>query len=52
MVVNWEQELELLRYLEHEVYCIKVFMVVTLNVDGRTFAGNGETSREIRSRIG
>ena len=32
MVVNWEQELELLRYLEHEAYCIKVLMVVTLNV--------------------
>ena len=24
MIVNWEQELELLRYLEHETYCIKV----------------------------
>ena len=32
MVVNWEQELELLRYLKHEAYCIKVFMGVTLNV--------------------
>ena len=32
MVVNWEQELELLRSLEHEAYCIKVLMVVTLNV--------------------
>ena len=32
MVVSWEQVLELLRYLEHEVYCIKVLMVVTLNV--------------------
>ena len=32
MVVNWEQELELLRYLGHEAYCIKVLMVVTLNV--------------------
>ena len=30
MVVNWEQELELLRSLEHEAYCIKVLMVVTL----------------------
>ena len=32
MVVNWERELELPRYLEHEAYCIKVLMVVTLNV--------------------
>ena len=32
MVVNWEQELESLRYSEHEAYCIKVLMVVTLNV--------------------
>ena len=32
MVVNWELELELLRYLEQEAYCIKVLMVVTLNV--------------------
>ena len=32
MVVNWERELELLQYLEHEAYCIKVLMVVTLNV--------------------
>ena len=32
MIVNWEQELELLRYLEHEAYCIKVLMVLTLNV--------------------
>ena len=32
MVVNLEQELELLRYLEHEACCIKVLMVVTLNV--------------------
>ena len=32
MVVNWEQELELLIYLEHEAHCIKVLMVVTLNV--------------------
>ena len=32
MIVNWEQELELLRYLEHETHCIKVLIVVTLNV--------------------
>ena len=32
MVVNWEQELELLRYLGYEAYYIKVLMVVTLNV--------------------
>ena len=32
MVVNWEREFELLRYLEHETYCIKVLIVVTLNV--------------------
>ena len=32
MIVNWEQELELLRYLEQETYYIKVLIVVTLNV--------------------
>ena len=32
MVVRWEQEFELLRYLEHEAFCIKVLVVVTLNL--------------------
>ena len=32
MVVRWEQEFELLRYLEHVAFCIKVLVVVTLNL--------------------
>ena len=32
MIARWEQELELLRYLEHEAFCIKVLVVVTLVV--------------------
>ena len=31
MVIRWEQEFELLRYLECEAFCIKVSVVVTLN---------------------
>ena len=31
MVVRWEQEFKLLRYLEREAFCIKVLVVVTLN---------------------
>ena len=31
MVVRWEQEFELLRYLECEAFCIKVLVVVTSN---------------------
>ena len=32
MVVRWEQEFELLRYIERKAFCIKVLVVVTLNV--------------------
>ena len=32
MVVRWEQEFELLRYIEQEAFCIKILVVVTLNV--------------------
>ena len=32
MVVRWEQEFELPRYLEREAFCIKVLVVVTLNL--------------------
>ena len=32
MIVRWEQKFELLRYLECEAFCIKVLVVVTLNL--------------------
>ena len=32
MIARWEQEFELLRYLEREAFCIKVLVVVTLNL--------------------
>ena len=32
MVVRWEQEFELLRYLEQEACYIRVLVVVTLNL--------------------